>query len=277
MKNKLFYQDVQFHTNFSDGKNTISEMVDSIFVSGLKSCIVTDHAKGWKSNNANIEFFPNADKYRGYLKEIDEIKSIYTNSLKIYSGLEIEIDIYGNFQLDKGIIDYVEKEHNEKTLGVDIILGSIHSESIEEDYKKFGVKSENKRRKLLENMINLIKNPHINVFAHPFQAIHGQFSDNFDKEETHLILDTFKTEWGRGHKIFFEINGNKYPQYEQWTHNKYKTGELNTNDITFLKEYKLIGGKFVLGSDAHSTEDIIDTNFSVIDDLELKESDIFIF
>jgi HisJ family histidinol phosphate phosphatase len=133
MKNKLFFQDVQFHTNFSDGENTILEMVDSIFISGLKSCIVTDHAKGWASKNEHIEFFSSADKYSEYLKEIDKIKSIYTNSLKIYSGLEIEIDMYGNYQLDKGIIDYVEKEHNEKTLGVDVILGSIHSESVEEE------------------------------------------------------------------------------------------------------------------------------------------------
>lgn len=277
MKNKLFFQDVQFHTNFSDGKNTISEMANSISLSGLKSCIVTDHAKGWTSNNENIEFFPSATKYSEYLKNINEVKPAYANSLKIYSGLEIEIDMYGNFQLDKGIIDYVKKEHKEKTLGVDIILGSIHSESIEEDYKKFGITPKNKRQKLLENIINLIRNPDVDIFAHPFQAMHGQFSNNFTKEETCSILETFKTEWDHGHKIFFEINGNKYPRYEQWPYSKYETGELNTNDITFLKEYKLVGGKFVLGSDAHSTEDIFNTNFSIIDELELKESDIFIF
>lgn len=277
MKNNLFFQDVQFHTNFSDGRNTISEMADSMLISGLKSCIVTDHAKGWVSKNENIEFFPSINNYAKYLREIDSVKSIYINSLKIYSGLEIEIDMYGNFQLDKGIIDYVEKEPDRKTLGVDIILGSIHSESIEEDYKKFGVKLENKRQKLLENMINLIKNPNVDIFAHPFQAIHGQFSDNFTKEETCLILDTFKTEWAHDHKIFFEINGNKYPRYKQWPYNKYETGELNTNDITFLKEYKLVGGKFVLGSDAHSVEDILNTDFSIVNSMELKESDIFIF
>lgn len=271
-------QDIQTHTNFSDGKNTIIEMLDAAVHAGLKSIIISDHAKGWiSSDGIKSEFFPTYAKYVNYLQQIEKAKNIFRNKIKVLSGLEIEITIQGDFKLDAGIIEYAQKHKNQGKFGVDILLGSIHSESFEEDCKKLEIKEQDKRVILIENMINLIQNKKIDVFAHPFQALHGQFSDNLTKEEAERIINAFEIEWQSGHNIFFELNGKKYPRYEQWPYNKYEKGELETHDINCLHLYKMRGGKFVFGSDAHSTRGFTETDFSVLNKLSLNESEIFTF
>ncbi len=271
-------QDIQAHTNFSDGNNSIVEMIDAAVRNKLKSIVISDHAKGWTSRDKiKLEFFPTYAKYMSYIQQIKNVRDNYSDKIKVFSGLEIEVDIKGNFKLDEGILEYAQKYNNKDKFGIDILLGSIHSESFEEDCKKYKIKKQDRRKVLIENMINLIKNKKIDVFAHPFQALHGQFSNNLTEKETELIIDTFKKEWQSGHNIFLELNGKKYPEYEQWTYNKYEKGELETHDVNFLHLYKKLGGKFVLGSDAHSIRGLTDIDFSILNKLFLKKSEIFIF
>jgi len=271
-------QDIQTHTNFSDGKNTIMEMLDAAVRMGLNSIVISDHAKGWISGDGTrSEFFTTYARYVSYLQQIENAKDVYGDKIKIFSGLEIEVGIQGDLKLDAGILEHAQKYKNQKKFGVDILLGSIHSESFEEDYKERKIKDQNKRVILIENMINLIRNKKIDVFAHPFQALHGQFSDNLTKEEAKRIIGAFEIEWQSGHNILFELNGKKYPRYEQWSYNKYEKGELETHDVNFLQLYKMRGGKFVLGSDAHSIQGLTETDFSVLNKLSLNESEIFTF
>ena len=271
-------QDIQTHTNFSDGKNTIMEMLDAAVHTGLKSIVISDHAKGWISGDGTkSEFFSTYARYTSYLQQIENAKDVYSDKIKVFSGLEIEVNIQGDLKLDEGILEYAQKYKNQEKFGVDILLGSIHSESFEEDCKEYKIKDQDKRVILIENMINLIRNKKIDVFTHPFQALHGQFSDNLTEKEMERIIDAFEIEWQSGHNIFFELNGKKYPEYEQWSYNKYEKGELETHDVNFLHLYKMRGGKFVLGSDAHSIRGLTETDFSVLNKLSLKESEIFMF
>lgn len=271
-------QDIQTHTNFSDGKNTIMEMLDVAVNIGLKSIVISDHAKGWTSGDGTIlEFFPTYKKYISYLQQIENVKDIFSDRIKVFSGLEIEVNIMGDLKLGVGILEYTQKNKGQEKFGVDIILGSIHSESFEDDCKEYKIKNKDKRVRLIENMVNLIRNKNIDVFAHPFQALHGQFSDNLTKEEAERIINAFEIEWQSGHNIFLELNGKKYPIYEQWSYNKYEKRELETHDVNFLHLYKMRGGKFVLGSDAHSTRGLTETDFSVLNKLSINELEIFTF
>ena len=197
--------------------------------------------------------------------------------MKIFSALEVEIAIDGGFKLDNGIIEYSKKHADQKKLGVDFLLGSIHSESFQEDCAEQKISEKDKRLILIENMCNLIRNKKIDIFAHPFQAIHGHFSDNLSESETDKIMATFKNEWSSGHNIFFEINGKKYPGYEQWTYNKYEKGEMGTNDKNFLLQYMRQEGKFVIGSDAHTPQGLLDTDLCILSKLNIEEENIFIF
>ena len=273
----MINQDVQVHTSFSDGLNSIQEVVEAFIGAGIKSVVITDHAKGWKTKeDKTFEFFPNIERFEDYINQINFAKKKYGRFINILSGLEVEINIEGKPKLDQGVLDYTNK-HGVKKYGLDVLLGSIHSESFEEDCHERNIDHSRKRNFLIENTLNLIKNKEIDVFAHPFQAVHGQFSSNFTQEETDLIIDTIIKEQLSGHKIFIEINGKRYPMYEQWSYNKYEKGELETHDVIFLHLYKMRGGKFVLGSDAHSIRGLTETDFSVLDKLSLKESEIFTF
>ena len=270
-------QDVQFHTTFSDGKDGIEEMIKSAINSGVRSLIITDHACGWQNSDGSLdEFFNSSDEYQKYLSLIDFMKKKYANEIKLFSGLEIEVGINGEFKLADGIRS-TPTVSSETKFGVDIILGAIHSESFEEDCIKFGIAQNDRRSILIQNMIAVVKNKLVDVFAHPFQAIHGQFSDNLMQDESKAVLNALLKEWASGHQIYFEINGKKWPSYEQWAYNKYESGEMETNDKVFLKFYKDHGGQFVFGSDAHSTTGFDRTDFSIADSLELTEDDQHVF
>ena len=52
---------------------------------------------------------------------------------------------------------------------------------------------------------------------------------------------------------------------------------MKTHDVNFLRLYKAQGGRFVIGSDAHSIKGFTETDFSILDELHLEKSDIFIF
>jgi len=273
----ILKQDIQTHTVFSDGKNTVEDMIKESIRIGLESVVISDHAKGWISKKQKIDFFSNKEIYIDYLLKINESKFKYKNQINVFSALEVEVDIYGNLKLDKGIIDYISLNPSKKKFGVDILIGSIHSESFEEDFIQTDKDNSEKRSTLIENICNLIKNKNIDVFAHPFQAIHGHFSVNFSELEADQIIDTFINEWVAGHNIFLEINGKKYPDFEQWDYNKYITGEIKTNDFAFINKYKMRGGLFVLGSDAHSLEGLMDTDFSILDDINITNDCIYKF
>lgn len=270
-------QDVQSHTVFSDGKDGIEEMIRSAIDLGIKSLIVTDHACGWQnSDGSRDEFFNSSDEYQKYLSQIDFMKKKYASEIRLFSGLEIEVNVNGEFKLADGIRS-TSIASSEAKFGVDIILGTIHSESFEEDCIEFDIHKNDKRSVLIQNMIAVVENKLVDVFAHPFQAIHGQFSDNLTQDESKTILTALQKEWGSGHQIYFEINGKKWPNYEQWEYNKYESGEMETNDKAFLKFYKDHGGQFVFGSDAHSTAGFNRTDFSAADSLELTEHDQHLF
>lgn len=274
---KLLSQDIHLHSTFSDGSEAISVMIDAAVASGKRSIAITDHAKGWVFKGVACEFFGSANTYKNYLDQINENKKRYAkDEIKIFSGIEIEVDVDGNFQLDKGILEYSGGSYSKGKLGIDLILGSIHSESFEEDMIKRKITDIATRREdLLRNVLNLIKNKAVDVFAHPFQAIHGHFSSNYTTQERNQIIRAFKLEKDMGHKIYFEINVKKYPSYEQWDENKYLTGKLKTQDAAFIKEYLNNDLQVVIGSDSHDTKAFSTADYSVMNEIGLKPTNIY--
>lgn len=120
----MLKQDIQTHTNYSDGENTITEMVESAIDVGIESITISDHAKGWISDDGTkSEFFPTYARYVNYLQQIENAKNVFKNKIKVLSGLEIEISIQGDFKLDAGIIEYTQKHKNQEKFGADILLG----------------------------------------------------------------------------------------------------------------------------------------------------------
>jgi len=98
------FQDLHSHSNWSDGENTIEEMVTAAIDVGLKRFAITDHV--WRSSPWVWD----------YLKECHRIKEKYRDKIEVLCGFEAKcLDRDGSID----ILDEVAKE-------ADIVLGSIH-------------------------------------------------------------------------------------------------------------------------------------------------------
>lgn len=91
----MFFPKINLHTHttFSDGKNSIKQMVINALKLGLNYLAITDHfSDSWKSEI--IPTLDNADKIKDYLLEIEECQNflkIGNTNLKLYKGIEIDI------------------------------------------------------------------------------------------------------------------------------------------------------------------------------------------
>ena len=95
--------DLHMHTTYSDGKNTIEEMVQTAIEIGLKKIAITDHI--WRNSNW----------FNYYYNEIIDLRKKYLQ-IKIMIGFEAKA-LSTNGEIDA--IDYMCKN-------ADIRIGAIH-------------------------------------------------------------------------------------------------------------------------------------------------------
>ncbi len=126
-----------FHTNFSDGKNTLQEMVNACKDKGFQYAVVCDHSKyAIYANGLNEE------RVLLQKKEIDEVSG--KTGIKVFHGIESDI-------LKEGELDYDDDFLN----NFDFVVASIHS--------RFQM-SENE---MTTRIIKAVENPHTNILGHP--------------------------------------------------------------------------------------------------------------
>ena len=129
--------DLQMHTTYSDGIETIRDMARSAKALGHEYIAITDH-----SISERIAGGMDKEKLRKELREIDDIGD--SEGIRILKGAEVDIK-------SDGTLDY-----DEETLNLlDIVLVSIHT-----GFKKS--REENTRR-----LLHAIRNPGVNILAHP--------------------------------------------------------------------------------------------------------------
>lgn len=91
------------HSTYSDGKNTLEEMVLSAIENGMKEIGFSDHAP----TDFYCEWSVRAQRLNEYKKEVLKLKEQYKDKIKIYLGIEQ---------------DY----YSIKAEGYEYILGSVH-------------------------------------------------------------------------------------------------------------------------------------------------------
>ncbi|HOP49618.1 MAG TPA: PHP domain-containing protein [Ignavibacteriales bacterium] len=135
------YEDIvsvlHFHTNWSDGSNTLEEMFDGIEKSKFEIAGVCDHSKSsfWANGLSEEEVLQQH-------KVIEELQKKYR--IKLLKG--IECDIHKDGSLDYG--DGFLKEF-------DFVVAAIHQ--FTDDDEEFYTK----------RMIKAIENQYVNIIAHP--------------------------------------------------------------------------------------------------------------
>ncbi|MHA1942784.1 MAG: DNA polymerase/3'-5' exonuclease PolX [Candidatus Thorarchaeota archaeon] len=167
--------DLHSHTDQSDGKNTIEEMLDAAQAKRYKYYCVSDHTQSLTIANG-------MDESR-LLKQIDEIDDLNASGrwkMKILKGAEVDI-------LAKGGLDIVDEVLSQ----LDVVTGSIHSRM--KDSKKV----------MTERVCHALENKYIHILGHPTGRLIGKRSEfEIDLEQ---VFDVAKD-----HGTIMELNA--HPQ-----------------------------------------------------------------
>jgi DNA polymerase (family 10) len=137
--------DLQMHSPWSDGKNTIEEMLEACAARGYEYFALTDHSQALAMTGGL-----DAEKLARQLDEIDEIAARHPEIRFLRS---IEVDILGDGSLDMD---------DESLARLDLVVISIHS--------KFDLSREDQTKRL----IRAIEHPASDIVGHPTGRILGR-------------------------------------------------------------------------------------------------------
>jgi len=208
--------DLHCHSQWDGGTNTIMEMVKAAQNMGYEYIGISDHTKFLR-----IEHGLDEKKLSQQRKEIDKLNTKYkilNTKFKILQGCEANI-------LNDGIID-IKDEALKK---LDYVIAGVHS-----NFKM-------PKEKMTERIINVMKNPNIDIISHPTGRIlkrRDEYQIDFDKilrvaEETGTILEI-----------------NSFPERL----------DLNAENIRRAKE---AGVKMVINTDSHHKDQLRFIEFGI--------------
>lgn len=162
--------DLHVHSTWSDGHNTISQLVEAARAKGYQYLGITDHSPRLK-----VAGGVSPQDLKKKKKEIERLNK-GLKDFRILFGTEVEIDLDGN-------LDYNEKILSE----FDIVIAAIHSGF------------EQSRERLTERLIKACRCSHVDIIAHPFGVHLGKREpcDMDFKEICKVAVDT---------NTFLEIN-----------------------------------------------------------------------
>ena len=128
---------LHFHTDFSDGANSLLEMAEEAKDIGFDYLAVCDHSRS--------AFYANGLNEDRVLKQKDEIKHVKEQiDIEIFHGIESDI-------LRDGSLDY----SNDFMNNFDFVVASVHSQ--------FNLSEE----EMTNRIIKAVENPHTDVLGHP--------------------------------------------------------------------------------------------------------------
>jgi DNA polymerase (family 10) len=130
--------DLQMHSTWSDGKNSIEEMVSACAELGYEYMAMTDHSKALAMTGGM-----DAKKIRRQWKEIDKVQKRHPE-IRVLKSQEIDILVDGTLDQDDDVIEQL-----------DFVVISIHSHF------------ELPAAKQTERIIKGLSHPHVNVIGHP--------------------------------------------------------------------------------------------------------------
>lgn len=158
------------HSTYSDGRNTIEEMVQKAMALGYQYLAVSDH-----SEKLRVARGVSAEDLKKKKKEIDRLNKKYRD-FRILFGSEVEIDADGN-------LDYNDKILSE----FDVVIAAVHTHFTQS------------RQQLTNRLVKACRNRHVNIIAHP-TGVHIGKRKPYDidlKEVCKAAVD---------HNTFLEIN-----------------------------------------------------------------------
>lgn len=138
--------DLHSHTNWSDGRASMEEMVRGAIEFGHRYLVISDHSRSLGvANGLSIE------RLREQRKAIDMLQQDVGESILLLQGAEVEI-------LADGTLDYPDEVLAE----LDLVVASLHTSLYQP------------RQQVTERLLGAVTNPHVDVIGHPSGRLIGR-------------------------------------------------------------------------------------------------------
>ena len=131
--------DLHSHTDQSDGRNTIEEMLDAAQAKGYDYYCVSDHTQSLTIANGLDE-----ERLLKRIEEIDELNASGRWKMKILKGAEVDILGMGALDIEDDVLSQL-----------DVVTVSVHSRMKED------------RKTMTERVCQAIENKHVHILGHP--------------------------------------------------------------------------------------------------------------
>jgi len=131
--------DLHTHTKWSDGTNTVEEMIQAAIKRGYEYVAITDHSK-----SEHVAHGMEEKRLRKYIAEVNKLKKKYANKIAVLVGSEVSI-------MADGSLDYADRYLKE----LDWVVASVHS------------RFKQPRQEMTERILTALENEHVNALGHP--------------------------------------------------------------------------------------------------------------
>jgi DNA polymerase (family 10) len=168
--------DLHAHTNYSDGRSTIEEMVERAARLGYEYIALADHSPA-----ARVARGLDTERLEQKIEELDAVRKKWRGR-KPHILLGAEVDILSNGQLD----------YPDKVLArFDVVTASVHA-----SFKQ-------SKDRMTGRLLDAISNPHVHIIGHPTTRLLG----SRDAVEFDLVRIV---EAAAGAGVALEVNGSPY-------------------------------------------------------------------
>lgn len=201
------------HTTWSDGRLSVQQMAQAAIKRGLKVLAITDH-----SASLGVAGGLSVEEIHTQREEIRRVQAELGDSIRLLQGCEVEIRADGE-------LDFPDEVLAE----LDIVIAALHT-SLRQP-----------RQQVTERVLNALRNPHVDILAHPTgRMIPDREGADLDME---AVLDT-----ALKHGVVLEINAHP--------------ARLDLEDI-YARRAVQMGIRLAINTDAHSEHDFDMLQFGV--------------
>ena len=141
--------DLHMHSTWSDGRNTIADMVSASKQLGYEYIAITDHSERAGSSRALA-----AADVPNQRQEVDTVRA-RTRGIDVLHGIEVDIMLDGSLDFDDTLLE-----------GFDLVLASLHDSGGQN------------AAQLAERYLRALRHPLVNVITHPVNRAPGR-SDGY--------------------------------------------------------------------------------------------------
>jgi DNA polymerase (family X) len=137
--------DLHLHTNWSDGRASLEEIVKAAQERGYQYIAVTDHSIGLGIARGLSE-----ERIHQQIREIEEVNRKLFD-FHIFTGIEVDIKANGKLDIPDQIL-----------AGLDVVLASVHSAMNQTE------------EQMTRRIISAIENPNVDIISHPTCRLLGE-------------------------------------------------------------------------------------------------------